>query len=301
MSEQAPAGWYPDGYGNERFWDGLVWTEQLRQPADADPPSSVEPSSKKAGSFSRLKNLATDKQAEKRSAKEEVARKHAEDAQAAGVLVTSGVFGTSTVEIYAGGYVRVAAGSSAAQKVSAITSMTPFEKLHSIKFTAPARDKPSGAASAFEGSVGPTVARLVKGGSGLMKASVPGLAVAGVAHLASAEGRRAYLTIATDRQIHTLSNESHNGLMTKTNKGHNEVGLALEHAGNSLLGVFEMAEQQVAPEPQQPSRVQPVESAIVAAEPTLAERLRELAVLHADGILSDEEFTAAKARLLSSL
>jgi hypothetical protein len=38
-----------------------------------------------------------------------------------------------------------------------------------------------------------------------------------------------------------------------------------------------------------------------AAEPTLAERLRELADLHKDGILSDDEFAAAKAKLLAGL
>ncbi|WP_425574137.1 SHOCT domain-containing protein [Nocardioides bigeumensis] len=35
--------------------------------------------------------------------------------------------------------------------------------------------------------------------------------------------------------------------------------------------------------------------------PTLADRLRELATLHQEGILSDEEFASAKAKLLSGL
>lgn len=31
MSEgQAPAGWYPDAAGQQRFWDGTAWTEQVR-------------------------------------------------------------------------------------------------------------------------------------------------------------------------------------------------------------------------------------------------------------------------------
>lgn len=38
-----------------------------------------------------------------------------------------------------------------------------------------------------------------------------------------------------------------------------------------------------------------------AAAPTLAGRLRELAELHKDGILSDDEFAAAKAKLLGGL
>jgi len=38
-----------------------------------------------------------------------------------------------------------------------------------------------------------------------------------------------------------------------------------------------------------------------AAEPTLSERLRELADLHKDGILCDDEFAGAKAKLLAGL
>ena len=136
----------------------------------------------------------------------------------------------------------------------------------------------------------------MKVSGGLMKATAPGLAVAGLTHLAGAEGRKSYLTIATDKEIHTLTNQSHNGFgVTKTNKGHNEVGLALEVAGNSVLGVVGVAAQEPTSAPQ-PAVVSPA-----AAEPTLSERLRELAGLHKDGILSDDEFAAAKAKLLAGL
>ncbi|MBO9579157.1 MAG: DUF2510 domain-containing protein, partial [Microbacteriaceae bacterium] len=40
MSEQAaaPAGWYPDStQGQERYWDGSAWTDQLRPAAPAAP------------------------------------------------------------------------------------------------------------------------------------------------------------------------------------------------------------------------------------------------------------------------
>jgi hypothetical protein len=167
--------------------------------------------------------------------------------------------------------------------------------LRSIKFTQSGQDNTSGMSSALEGAVGPAMARLAMGGAGLMKASAPGLAVAGLAHLAGAEGRKSFLTIATDKEIHTLTNQSHNGFVTKSNKGHNEVGLALEAAGNSVLGVVGVAAQEPVSEPQ-PAVVSPA-----AAEPTLAERLRELAGLHKDGILFDDEFAAAKAKLLAGL
>lgn len=304
MNAQAPTGWYPDGQGNERYWDGSAWTEQLRKPEVADATSAANSSAQKEGAFSRLRKAAADKQAEKRSAKEELDRKQAEHAQAAGNLVTSGVFGTSTVEIYDGGYVRVASwpnGSRVASPAS-ITNKTPFEKLRSIKFTQSGQDSSSGMSSALEGAVGPAMARLAKGGaglmkasSGLMKASAPGLAVAGLAHLAGAEGRKSYLTIATDKEIHTLTNQSSNGIVTKSHKGHNEVGLVLEGAGNSLLGLVGVAAREPMSE-SQPAVVSPA-----AAKPTLAERLRELAGLHKDDILTDDEFAAAKAKLLAGI
>jgi len=103
------------------------------------------------------------------------------------------------------------------------------------------------------------------------------------------------------RAANPLSNQSSNGFVTKSNKGHNEAGLALEVAGNSVLGVVEVAAQEIAPEPQRPSDPQPAVVSPPAAEPTLAGRLRELADLHKDGILSDDEFAAAKAKLLGGL
>ncbi len=251
--------------------------------------------------FFKLRKAAADMQADKRSSKEELARKQAEYTQAAGALVTSGVFGASTVEIYAGGYVRVAAAPSNATQAMSITKKTPFEKLLSIKFTQPAQGGTSGATSALEGAVGPAMARLAKGGAGLMKASAPGLAVAGLAHFAGAEGRKAFLTVGTDKEIHTLSNQSSNGFVTKSNKGHNEVGLALEAAGNSVLCVVEVAPEIFAPEPWRPPDPQPAVVSQPAAQPSLDWRLRELAGLHKDGILSDDEFTSAKAKLLGGL
>jgi hypothetical protein len=303
MSAQAPEGWYPDGHGNERYWDGSAWTSHLRPPVGANATTAANSSAKKEGAFSKLKKAAADKQAEKRSARDDLDRKQAEYARAAGALVTSGVFGTSTVEIYEGGYVRVAAGLRSDEQPARIAKKTPYEKLRSIKYTQPGQNDSSGMSSALEGAVGPAMARLAKGGAGLlkggagglMKASAPGLAVAGLAHLAAAEGRKSFLTIVTDKEIHTLTNESSNGLVSTGNKGHNEVGLILEAAGNAVLGFVGV----VAQEPV--SELRPAAVSPGAAEPTLAEKLRELADLHKDGILSDEEFAAVKGRLLGGI
>ncbi|TNM37797.1 DUF2510 domain-containing protein [Nocardioides albidus] len=301
MSEQAPEGWYPDGHGNERFWDGAAWTEQVRALSVGDA------ADKKPGAFSKLGSAVKAKAAEKKASKEEAARRHAENAQAAGSLVTSGVFGTSTVEIYEGGFVRVA---SWPERVNGngpcpIDKKTPYERLRSIKYTGPS-DESSGGPSALEGAVGPAVAKLLKGGKGLMKASAPGMAAAGIGHLASNAARKSFLTIATDQRIHTLDNQSTNSVGLKTsNKGHNEVGIALQEAGNAILGISSSEPGPVADVPHHVPAAQapPAESAAAptAAAPTIGDRLRELAALHKDGILSDDEFAAAKATLLGGL
>jgi hypothetical protein len=173
--------------------------------------------------------------------------------------------------------------------------------LRSIKFTQP-NDEDSGAPSALEGTVGPAVAKLLKGGKGLMKATAPGMAAAGIAHIASNAARKTFLTIATDKQIHTLTNQTTNGVGLKTsNKGHNDVGRALEAAGNAALGVVEVEPRPVVDEPVIASAPDSAGATQTSAAPTLSERLRELADLHKDGILSDEEFTSAKASLLGGL
>ena len=96
----------------------------------------------------------------------------AEDVAAAGALVTSGTFGLSTVEIYEGGYVRVASRRAArapehrelryqmAANLSGggISPKTPFEKLRSITFKPSDSDQASPGGPGLESAVGPAVA-----------------------------------------------------------------------------------------------------------------------------------------------
>lgn len=313
MSQQPPAGWYPDAQGTTRYWDGTAWTEQTRN----DGAGAALPSAdKKDGAFGRLKKAAGDRSADKREAKEAQERKWAEDAAAAGALVTSGSFGLSTVEIYEGGYVRVASGeqperpsmANARSQMAAnlsgggIKAKTPYEKLRSITFTRSDSDQASQGGSGLESALGPAVAGLLKGTKHLVKTSAPGLAAAGIAHVASQGSRTSYLMIATDRQIYTLSNQIPNSVGLKTaKKSHVDVGLALEAAGNAVLGIDNSLTADLRAGALPPV-VQP-EQAVAAptSPPSLADRLRELATLHQEGILSDEEFASAKAKLLSGL
>lgn len=295
MSEQAPAGWYPDGQGNERFWDGASWTENIRAAA-AMPPSPPEPPIKMERGFSRLTASVKQSLVDRQSAKLAVEQKHLADARAAGALVTSGVFGTSTVEIYQGGFVRVAEGTESRTAPEPVTTKTPYERLRSIVYTpSEAELAASAPQSAMEGALGSAVSSLFKEGKNLIKGTVPGLAVAGVAHVASVGSRRSILTIATDKAIHTLSNQVHNGYIKTTNKGHIEVARELELAGRVVLGAEDTPAIPVLPSADPAAPKSPL------AGPTVAERIRELAGLHAEGILSDEEFAAAKSTLLAGL
>lgn len=314
MSQQTPAGWYPDAQGTTRYWDGSAWTEHTLD-HDGATDVAVPAADKKDGAFARLKKAANDRVAERREAKEAQERKWAEDVAAAGALVTSGTFGTSAVEIYEGGYVRVASGEqpetasvnartlkSAQSSGFGITSKTPYEKLRSITFTPSESETSSSAGPGLESALGPAVAGLLKGTKHMMKASAPGLAAAGIAHVASQGSRTSYLTITTDRQIYTLSNQVPNSMGIKTAKrNHVDVGRALEAAGNTVLGIDPStppAEGVV----KQPEEAQAQPQTVVEAPPGgVAERLRELATLHREGILSDDEFASAKAKVLNGL
>lgn len=309
VSEQAPAGWYPDGSGNERYWDGAAWTEHLRSPA---PPAPVPPPAPAPAAvavvvaaaepaegtnvFSKLGSAVKKAAADKKATKEEEARLHSERALAAGALVTSGVFGTSTIEIYEGGFVRIAVGGETRERSVEITKSTPYEKLRSISFASPEAETTADAVpgSPIEGAVMQAMSGIVKGGKLLTRGTAIGLATTGVAQFAANSARKSNLVIATDKTIHTLVNQKHNGWMNISQKEHNAVAVALVEAGNAVLGITAAVEPEVV-----------VEAVAVAASlpaaPTLSDRLRELSELHREGILSDEEFTAAKGKLLSGL
>lgn len=175
-----------------------------------------------------------------RAASEAEDRKEANTATY-GAVVKKGMFGVKTVEIYETGYVRVGV---------ILTGKSPYEKLKSIKFTQQVQDRSAAGHLWSSGGMG------------------------------SRDKRVLLLTIATDRQVHTLSTE---GQMGRTE---DKLGLALEAAGNSVI-----------------SGAAPAPTVITHAAPeiTAADKLRQIADLHRDGVLSDEEFAAAKGKLLGQL
>lgn len=57
-------------------------------------------------------------------------------------------------------------------------------------------------------------------------------------------------------------------------------------------------QQQYAPEPEPEYYDEPAPAPAAAADPGLADQLQQLAQLHESGVLNDEEFAAAKQKLL---
>lgn len=290
-SMTTPAGWYPDTEvpGGQRYWDGSAWSDQRRPIAPTEAAAVTEPA--KRGAWARVSSAAKKAASDQLAAREQARRQHEATANAAGKLVTSGEFGTSTVEIYEGGYVRIAV---------TMAKNTPYEQLRSIRYTPPAAS--SAPADPLTGALGPAVAGLLKGGHALIKTSAPGLAMAGFAHMASVESRTSSLTIATDLTIHSLTNEVAYEFIKKVNSHHNGVGLVLQDAGNAVLRAngFELQGSTSDPAPVPATGLASV-AVLPPAAPSLVERLRELAVLHAEGVLSDDEFADAKGRILGGL
>lgn len=151
--------------------------------------NSDEKSTQKQGFWA---SVAAD--AKKSAAEAEAREKLA--SETAGNLVTKQSFGGSTVEIYDGGYVRIA---------TFISRSTPYERLRSIKHSFQVQDKSAG---------------------GRITA---GLLTSGVSLLTSKEKRTIFLTVATDKRTHSLKATGGMG------RGPDKVALSLETAGRGVL------------------------------------------------------------------
>lgn len=240
--------------------------------------------------FEKIKQF----QQERQVLKDELAREQADRATSAGRLATSGVFGVATIELYEGGYVRIASPGPDASTVSPITKKTRYERLVSATFTPPeseTQQAQQAATGGVEGATGQVVAAIFRGGSAAMKSTIPGLAATGVGQFAKVMTRKAVLTIVTDQEIHTLNNLVANSVGIKVPKA-DQIEVARHLAASAAQIVQATAPVAVA-------AVTPVADATVPAFKSVSDRLRELAVLHSEGILGDEEYASAKAKVLA--
>lgn len=257
--------------------------------------------SRKASIFGALGEAArkvVDSQRSMRAEKQEgLAAQKAE----VGAMVTSGKFGMHCVEIYENGYVRVYAWQGPLARGRA-----KYERLLNIEFQdgSPMRVE----APLVDSQSVRAITGLLKTG---FKASVPGLALAGVEKVMKMRAGKSTLTITTNKNVHLLSNASSEFGIVR----HDEVavGRSLEAAGRAVINLDGMAARSIAwIDEESPESVTPNEDAAAlshgagaaesrVSERSLGDRLRELAALHQEGVLDDVEFAAAKAKLLEGL
>ena len=330
-----PAGWYDDGSGRQRWWDGSAWGVYAQDvspaPAEVHPVGSgqvlapVARPMKQSGILDALgqavkdaaverKNLAIEAltagvRARREREREERLRQ-AGCARMAGRRVTSGEFGTSEVEIYENGYVRVA-GPSEAGRLCRIDESTPYENLISISFERPDSGSSgvTGAAAApsvaTAGTAVKVVSMIAKRNPAVMAISAAGVAAAGAGAVAKIMSAKAVLTITTDQRVHVLTNQAKHPTtgIPMPRKDHESVGAVLEQTGNSVLTA--LGRGPVSPSaPALPSgQVEPSQGVGSPGMSTedVAKRLRELAELRKEGILDDADFAIAKRQLLEKL
>ena len=334
----APAGWYDDGSGQQRWWDGRAWGVYAQDVSSVPGGPGAVGCGPVAGSVGQpvkepgilnalgqaVKNAAVEQKSlaigaltagvrarrEREEREREERLRQAECARIAGRRVTSGKFGDSEVEIYENGYVRVA-GSSEGGRSCCMDESTPFENLISISF-----ERPDGGSSGAVGSAGASsvatagtavkvVSMIAKRNPAVMALSAAGVAAAGAGAVAKVMSAKAVLTITTDQRVHVLTNQAKHPKtgIPMPRKDHESVGAVLEQTGNSVLTALgrgpavsnapALPSGQIEP----PQRVSdsPVSTVDVTAS------LRDLAQLHSEGFLDDEEFLEAKRQLLGKL
>ena len=237
--------------------------------------------------------------------------RQAEHAWMAGRRVTSGIFGTSTIEIYENGYVRVA-GPDTVGRSCQIRDSTPYESLISISFKRPDNGDAGsiGAVAtpsvATAGAAVKVVSMIAKRNPRVMAISAgAGIAAAGAGAVAKIVSAKAVLTITTDQKIHALTNQVKHPTteIMRPRKDHESVGEVLEQTGNSVLtalGRGPVTSNVPALPSGQVEVPQEVSSSRMSSE-DVAKRLRELAELRKEGILDDADFLIAKRQLLGKL
>lgn len=333
-----PAGWYDDGSGHQRWWDGNAWGVYAQDVSSAQLESrpvgygqAVAPVAqpvKEPGILDALgqavKNVAVEQKslaigvltagARARREREEHEReehlRQVEHARMAGRRVTSGEFGTSEIEIYENGYVRVA-GPSEGGRSCRIDESTPYENLISISFERPNSENSRAVGTVAAPSVATTgtavkvVSMIAKRNPAVMAISAAGIAAAGAGAVAKIMSAKAVLTITTDQRVHVLTNQVKHPKtsLAMPRKDHESVGAVLEQTGNSVLtalGRGPVASSAPALSSGQVEVSQEVSSPAMSSADVTA-RLRELAELRKEGILDDDEFLVAKRQLLGKL
>ena len=286
-----PAGWYDDGQGQVRWWDGSAWTEHVQGPKSSQ---GLKSSALKWIGTSIKKAVDDRVAAERQQYAEGMARQ-----TAAGQLLTKGEFGGRCIEVYEGGYVRIMSHSESSSEARtrrntfSHINQVPYERLISVSFIEDQESPTTHAPSTTSATAIQAVSGLIGGG---IKSSPLGVVAAvvgaGASHALKAKPRKSTLTITTDMNIHALTSD----------RDQASVGRALERAALTALGLPLSQERA-----QIEARVSPESHPDIPGSPTqqqtssVTDRLRELATLHREGLINETEFAMAKARLLGNM
>ena len=300
-----PAGWYDDGQGQVRWWDGSAWTEHVQGPKSSQGLKSS--ALKRIGAS--IKKAVDDRAAAKRQQyAEEMARQ-----TAAGRLLTKGEFGGHCVEIYEGGYVRIMSRSESSpeartrRNASSRVKQAPYERLISVAFVEGQTDPSahdSRATTAPKTTAVQTFSGLIGGGIKALPLGAVAAAVgAGASHVIKAKSGKSTLTITTDMNIHALTNEGQNSMgITVVLRDQVPIGRALERAALIALGLpLPQERAQIEAHVQSESHPDSPGSPTQQQASSVTDRLRELATLHREGLINETEFAIAKANLLGNM
>lgn len=237
--------------------------------------------SEKQGFFKKASKFVKDAYEEDRRQKAAAAETekafYEEAAEKYGRLVASEIFDHRRIELFDKGFVRVGAarnrkgGPTPAEPPALPRSAkavlidnppdyvvaydAPFEKLRAIKAATQVQDKSAG-------------------GRG-----VAAVASFGLSEMTSNEKRFLFLTISTDRETYSLKGKA--GMLRSAD----QVPMRLELAGQGILDSLDGA---------QSTSAIPT-GATEPAVTTVTEQLKDLAALHRDSVLTDEEFTSDRS------
>lgn len=207
-----------------------------------------------------------------------------EQLRLAGNLLSKGRFGMFYIEVYSFAYVRI---STSRKMLAPNGDFAPFERLIDASFDPGSSVGTDASGATLIGSAASIIGGTLRG----FRGSLPGLAVAGVGHYLSKRRGKACLTFATEYTVHSLTNEVIAD--QKFERSHISMGESLYRAAMKALGKPLSNEAPVQP---QISKAQ-----AQSLELSAPEKLRKLSILHTEGILSDEEFAQAKARIIENL
>ena len=291
-----PAGWYDDGQGQVRWWDGSARTERVQGPKSSQ---GLKSSVLKWIGASIKKAVDDRAAAERQQYAEGMARQ-----TAAGQLLTKGEFGGRCIEVYEGGYVRIMSHSESSSEARtrrntfSHINQVPYERLISVSFVEDQENPTTHAPSTTSATAIQAVSGLIGGG---IKSSPLGVVAAvvgaGASHAIKAKPRKSTLTITTDMNIHALTSD----------RDQASVGRALERAALTALGLplpqeRIQIEARVSPESHPDIPGSPIPGSPTQQQTSsVTDRLRELATLHREGLINETEFAMAKARLLGSM